>query len=345
MLNHTLVNPVELATKKPKYPPPKLDSPELLEAELLKKKVKLRLGNLLKGGTVSQVYQAKYETGQPIVVKHTNSLVPFDPTELFIDKEGHNTDTKILKLLSETNLVKVPQIKHHFPDITTTIMEDMTDSGYNLLFSSLIAGNLPFKTATTIATALANLIKVSKKWQPFYTNESAQMSIYERGLELRLAYPNTQEEYLNLEKQFIKPKNSGFVWPDGHPKNMLVNQLGEVVFIDFGRSHWGDQQYMLPNFLAHIVIYALAGYYPLKQAAKYLKTAVVAYQKLETVDEKLFCQYLAMEVLHRANGKWIDGIKTATQKTNLYRFGLEVFDQQIFQIDALRKLIRTFRLN
>ena len=83
---------------------------------------------------------------------------------------------------------------------------------------------------------------------------------------------------------------------------MLVSPVEEVCFIDFGRSIWADQRYMLPNFLAHIVIYGLAGYIKPNLAKQYLLDCVYAYKKLEPVEESLFCRYLAMEVLHRSMG-------------------------------------------
>jgi hypothetical protein len=46
-----------------------------------------------------------------------------------------------------------------------------------------------------------------------------------------------------------------------------------------------------------------------------------------------------MEVLHRANGKWIDGVETTKQKIRLYEFGLKVFDYKVENIDSLIELM------
>lgn len=310
---------------------------ESLEKELQKRGHSITIKNKLKGGVFSQVYDAMLN-GKSVVVKHTENVVPFDPTEFFISKKAHLVDTKVLKLLKKSKHIRVPQVFYYYPDITTTIMEDVRNGGFQLLNNFIVEKNLPLSSAKSIGESLALLAKESREWKPFATNESANQSVYERGLELRLAYPNDQKQYLFLEKEFTQ-NSTYWVWPDGHPKNMFVNGKGEVVFIDFGRSHWGDQRYMLPNFLAHIIIYALSGYIMPKHARTYLQTCAEAYKKIEPVDEHLFCQYIGMEVLHRANGKWIQGVDTTIQKLALSCFGLSIFDDRIATIAKLIKMI------
>jgi len=155
---------------------------------------------------------------------------------------------------------------------------------------------------------------------------------------LRLLYPNNPEKYQDLAKTYLE-QNRYWLAPDGHPKNVLVNPEGTIALIDFGRSHYADQRYMLPNFLAHIVIYTLAGYIDKNSAAEYIQKAIKAYQELEPIDPPLFCQYLAMEVLHRAFGKWIQGVDKTEQKVKLVKFGLEVFDRPVVTIDSLISLL------
>ena len=46
-----------------------------------------------------------------------------------------------------------------------------------------------------------------------------------------------------------------------------------------------------------------------------------------------------MEVLHRANGKWIQGVETKEQKLSLYKLGLTVFDEKINTINQLINLL------
>ena len=330
------ITPVKISTKIPKYAQSQLHTKEALEHALQELGCNVMLQEQLKGGFVSQVYAGVYEDKQ-VVVKHTEDLIPFDPTDLFINKQGHTVDTLVLNLLNNTS-IRVPHVIRHFPDITTTIMEDVRMSGYQLLSNEILSGTFHSNSATSVGNTLAQLAKEARKWKKFKTNESAMGSMYERGLDLRLAYPNTQKQYLALEKQFTE-QSEYWMWPDGHPKNIFVNKDGEVACIDFGRSCWADQRYMLPNFLAHIVIYCLGGYIAKDMAREYIHVCTKAYRTYEAIDESLFCQYLAMEVLHRANGKWIQGIDTSEQKLRIYRFGLQVFDNEISSIDSLFPLL------
>lgn len=333
----TLVLPISIGSKKRSYPAPIISSKDHLQTTLRNFGLNITLEGTLKGGTTSQVYEARLNDKR-VVVKHTENVIPFDPTEIFINKNGHNTDTKVLKILSHSTSIRVPHVLYHYPKITTTIMEDLRPEGFQLLNPLLLHGELPENSAAAIGNALAKLAQESRNWKRFPTNESAQESIYERGLELRLAYPNSQKQYLFLEKEFTE-NDEHWVWPDGHPKNIFIKPNGEIAFIDFGRSHWGDQRYILPNLLAHIVIYSLAGYIDPSKAKQYISICISAYRELEPVDEQLFCEYLAMEVLHRCNGKWVEGIEKREQKVKLYNFGLKVFDDNIKTIEKLLQLL------
>lgn len=336
-MTQSYMNSVFVSNSKPVISRSRFATPELLTTELAKKGISIKLGNALKGGTVSQVYEAELE-GKRVVVKHTEDLNPFDPTEIFICKEGHNVDTKILQFLYDKKIVKVPQVYFHFPDITTTIMEDVRASGYKLQFEQLVEGKLDQKSATAIGESIANLVNGIKDLELTSVNETAEESIYERGLELRLSYPNTQEEYHYLENEFTG--NCKYITcPDVHPKNVFTDPAGNTAFIDFGRSVYGDQRFILPNYLSHIAIYALCGYYRGNEAIKYIENAIGAYRSSLEIEEKFFCQYLGMEILHRVSGKWLGGISTRTQKFKLFEFGLTIFDDKITKISQLLKLL------
>lgn len=332
--NNKFVNPISVDSKKRMYPKPSSLVNKLnLQKELQKRGLNIVLKESLKGGFISQVYSAKLDKKE-IVVKHTAGAIPFDPTELYLDKKSHNVDCKVLKKLQKNSKIKVPELLFDFPDITTSIMENLYYQNFELMQNQIFDKKLSLKAAKSVGDSLAHLNIESRQWKEFSVVQIALMSIYERGLELRLAYPNSQKEYLTLEKTYTE-NNQYWSWPDGHPKNIFVNKKGEVAFIDFGYSQWADQRFMLPSHLAHIIIYALVGYINLDLAKEYIKECVDTYKKIEYVDENIFCQYLGMEVLHRANGKWIQGIETKEQKLALYKFGLTVFDDKINKISRL----------
>jgi len=327
-----------LPSKKPKiYPSNNFSKKEDLEKKLKSYGLDISLHDVLKGGFFAQVYSAMLD-GKPVVVKHVGSLTPFDPTEFYIPEKQFYTDVKVLKLLQKSKKVRVPHIIASFPKIRTVILEDMRESGFTLMSDQIMSKYFNVSSAKSIGEATAQLVQSSRMWKEFTTNESAEQNIYERGLELRLLYPNSQTRYLALEKEFTE-NNAYFCWPDGHPKNAFVNKEGEVAFIDFGRSSWADQRFMLPNFLAHIAVFSLSGYILKDMAREYILTAVKSYSEIEEVNEKQFCQYFAMEVLHRAAGKWMSGINSKEQKLALYKFGLIVFDEKIETIDGLLSVL------
>lgn len=310
-----------------------------LQNELRKKGLKIELKESLKGGFISQVYSASLN-GQDVVVKHTEGAFPFDPTELYLDKKSHKVDVQVLKNLQNSSTVKVPKLLYDFPEITTSVMENLYSQGFSLMQNDIFKKRFFVKAAESVGRSLAYLTIESRKWKEFPDIvQNAAMSIYERGLELRLIYPNSQKEYLNLEKEFLS-NNRYFSWPDCHPKNVFVNKDGDVAFIDFGYCQWADQRFMLPSHLAHIVIYCLADYIKKALTKEYIIQCIDTFKKTESINEEIFCQYLAMEVFHRANGKWVAGVETKEQKLSLLKFGLTVFDEKIKTINQLINLFK-----
>lgn len=337
-MDNTVINPVTVDQNKRIYSKtsPFIDKINL-QKELQKRDLNIILKENLKGGFISQVYSANLD-GKEVVVKHTAGAIPFDPTELYLDKKSHDVDCNILKNLQNNPKIKVPKLLFNFPDITTSIMENLYSKGFELMQDQILDKKLSIKTAESVSRSIAFLSIESRKWKEFPVVQTASMSIYERGLELRLAYPNSQKEYLELEKEYTK-NNKHWSWPDCHPKNIFVNQKGEVVFIDFGYSQWADQRFILPSHLAHIVIYSLAGYIEKNMARDFILRCIDTSKEIEPIDENIFCQYLAMEVFHRANGKWIVGVETKEQKLALLKFGFTVFDNKINSVNKLIGLL------
>lgn len=338
MNKNKYLNSVSPSSKPQNYPTPtSLIDKTNLQKELQKKGLNITLKESLKGGFISQVYSATLDDKE-VVVKHTAGAIPFDPTELYLNKKSHDVDCKVLENLQNNLKIKVPKLLFNFPDITTSIMENLYGQSFELMQNQIFNKKLSVKTAESVGRSLAYLIIESRKWKEFLVVQTAPMSIYERGLELRLAYPNSQKEYLELEKTYLE-NNKFWSWSDCHPKNIFVNNNDEVVFIDFGYSQWADQRFMLPSHLAHIVIYCLSGYIEKNLAKEYILRCIDTSKEIEPISENIFCQYLAMEVLHRANGKWIEGIEKKEQKLALYKFGLTVFDEKINTINQLLNLL------
>ena len=319
-------------------------TPEKLQKFLINQGLNIQLLTPLKGGVDSQVYSAKLN-GIHVVVKHTEDRSesvynpPFSEIDFFVDRENHNVDTKILKKLSKST-IRVPHVINHFPEVTTTVMEDLKESGYELMLNKIINDNLSLDSAVSMGDKLAELIIISKKWMQFECYKNPYTQFFERGLELRLASPNIQKEFIELKEIFTNKKQY-WMWPDSHPKNIFVNnKTGEVAFIDFGGSYWGDQDFMLPNFIGQFLIYVTGGYISVEFALQYIEKIVSSYSNKVSIDEALFCKYVGMEILHRAFGKWIEGVNSSDHKVKNIKLGLMIFENHIVTIDDLFKLIK-----
>lgn len=318
------------------------ENKERLQKEMIRRGLPIKLKGKLKGGVDSQIYAANLK-GNNVVVKHTEDRgasvynPPFTPIDFFVDRENHNLDTYILQKLKNTE-IRVPNVIHHFPDITTTVMEDMRESGFRLMSDLILSGYLPDKSAKHIAEQLVALTSMSKSWKKFTCFKTPEAQIFERGLELRLSYPNTQMEYLDLQKEFVS-RRENWMWPDGHPKNIFIDDDSNVAFIDFGGSYWGDQRFMLPNFLGQFIVLCNSGFYDKDKCLNYIELVVRTYKTLENIDESLACKYTGMEILHRSFGKWIDGVNTVSLKVKNIRIGLSIFDLKIVTIDNLLSLL------
>jgi tRNA A-37 threonylcarbamoyl transferase component Bud32 len=295
------------------------------------------LGEIIKGGVVSQVYGGAVD-GEPVVVKHTGDFAPDYPSPLFISRAMQDVDVAVLERLAGSP-VRVPRVVEHHPDISTTVMEDLTQEGFAMLSTAIVERRVPLETGQAIGHTLATLVTTARSWARFDTVETAKSSMDQRGIELRMAYPNDDTGYRQLEARHVDD-NRYWTWADGHPKNILHNANGEIALIDFGESYFGDQKFILPNFLAQIAVYDQAGYFDHGDGRKYMGDCIGAYAEVEPIpDERLFCQYLGMETLHRSQGRWIEGVTTIGQKLGAYGFGLRVYENAT-SVNGLLNMMR-----
>lgn len=344
MNKNTYVLPVSATFRDIQYPERIMKSSESLERRLKGKSLSISLGKRLSPDHAQEVYAARLDQKR-VIVKHVENIVPRTPIEFLIMSDAFATETRILKLLSETEHIRIPRILHAFPKFTTIIMEDLREEGYQTLASHLLKKKLPMKSAVAIGQTFAHLAQISRTWEEFKTNESAQLSYYERSLEMLVTYPHDLKRYERLSQTFTQFDEDKmmqeelprfFVWPNGNPSNILTTSTGNVALVDFGRVHWGDQRFMLPQFLAHIILSALAGFIPHQKAATYIQECIGAYRQIEPLaDEDLFIEYLAMELLHRAFGRGSVCITSTSQILAIQAFGRMLFDKQIKTIKTM----------
>lgn len=301
---------------------------------------KVKMKEELKGGVVSKVYAASYNK-EPAVVKATFATQPNDPTVFETTTDIHFADNRLLDYLASCKNIRVPHILMSFQDMPITIMEDLRSSGFLLYSDELLAGKLHMESATRVGKDIATIQKNLSRHVQFCTPLSALQNFYARGLELRLAYPNSQDWYKAIEKRF-STAHTQLIAVDTHPKNMFVNPTDEsCAWIDFGGSTWADRDFALPNFLAHIAVYAIADYVNKQEAVSYIEQAIASYREILDIKDDIFMTYFASEILHRWAGKWIEGVENQSQKLALLSYGTRIFDDQLFSVSSGMRLLRS----
>lgn len=346
MNKNAFILPVSATFRDIKYPDELIKNAEGLEKQLRSKNIAVKIGKKVANEINSIQYEGVLDK-QKVVISHTENIVPETPVEFLIMNESFDVDLKILKRLETAQYFQTPSMIHTLPKIKTYIAHDMQTQGFENLKKQFLKKKVSKKTALSVGRALAHLAQLSRTWEEFKTNESAQLSFYERSLEFLILYPEKLDLYRKLADEFSQFSDDrdkqdklarNFVWPDCHPSNMMTDKKEGIVLMNFGRSYWGDQRYMLPSFLAHVMIYSLLGYLTKGKAVEYVKECVSGYDKLEKItNEAIFCQYLGLEVLHCSFGRKFDAIKTTKDKGITLKLGMSIFDNEIKSINTLLK--------
>lgn len=340
MNKNIYILPVSATFRDINYPEPLIRSKDSLESKLKSKDISIALGDLISTG----VYKAKVN-GKAAVVKHIENKVPRTPVEFLVMSDRYATEMKVLKRLQNTKEITAPSVLHPFPKINTCIMEDLTDQGYLSFSDQLLKKKLNKKSASKIGTVLATLAITSRTWEEFKTNESAQLNYYDRSLEMLIAYPGDLERYYRMadtyaqyteNKEEMEKKKRYFVWPDSTPQNILITKDGDPAFVDFERVYWGDQQIMIAAFIAHMVLYSLIGYIKKPDTAEYIKNVFKAYKSVDPdINEHTVVEYISMELLHRSNGKEIDGVRSSEDSLAIQKFARQLLDKETTSLTSM----------
>ncbi len=289
--------------------------------ELIKDIGVIKLKDVLAGGVVSDVYSAVSQSmdgEKSIVVKYTKNNISnglnFTNTDLknsfSLAPDTHNFDVDIQRELK----FSTPTILRHFPDEHITIMENFADNGYKLLQFRLLESDLPENTAENLGRGLATIRRkmegLNLKEQQI---EKSDLQFAERFMELNVLLYNGRIDMFNeVENDFLSSENKVLVWTDGDQKNFAINNDGEIMAFDFGRSIVCDADFMLPNLAGHLGLFWLAGYLPNGKEfiLNLIKSFLEEYHKDNPnykIDEKKFVNYFTASLLHRGMAmRWVD---------------------------------------
>lgn len=281
----------------------------------------VKLGNLLAGGVVSDVYSAILTANgkdKKIVVKYTKSEIGIseifsktDIVNMLSDaRAGHNLDV----LLQESLSVPTPNIVAHFPAENITLMEDFTADGFKLLQNCLLEKEMPKNLAKKFGETVALLRnELKKETDNFEQVEPTQNQFEERFFELKVLLYNGRMNIFNqIEANFIAQDSEQLSWTDGDQKNFAIKQNGEIMAFDFGRSIKCDPDFMLPNLLGHLGLFIIAGYLEdgvdfLQLCRESFEAKFGEFEKAYSMDEQKFVEYFTASLLHRGMAmRWID---------------------------------------
>lgn len=345
MNKNVYILPVSATFREIKYPEKVISSKEHLEKKLKGQEINIEIIEEIGGSRTNSIYRAKMDD-QNIYVKHTEHSIPETAIDFLIMSSSHDVEIRVLKRLQASQDFRVPRVLKNFPKFTTYLMEDLEDAGFESFAKQILKNKMNKKSAVKIGEKLGKLTVQSQGWEEFKTNESAAIIFYERSLELLIAYPNKADMINALGENFQLTSEDKetqaslprfFVWEGSVPKNMLINKDGDVAFVDFGRSHWGDQQFMPAIFIAHILLYSIAGYIKEKDAKEYVSEFYKSYKDNAPItSEATLIKYLAMEMLHRANGKGFEGIKSSDDALKIQKFARNLIDKNV---DTLKKAL------
>ncbi|MBD3362720.1 hypothetical protein GF362_03305 [Candidatus Dojkabacteria bacterium] len=281
----------------------------------------IKIEELLAGGVVSDVYSAKLrinkEKDKNIVVKYTKEKIPsknifstLDLKDSFSEiQKVHNLDINIQKCIE----INTPKIIRHFADESITVMENFTDSGYKLLQTRILDEEISQDIGIQLGTILAKLrIELKEKGSEFNQIENSYNQFHERFLELKVLLYNSRMDIFNqIEEDFLNSETNFLVWTDGDQKNFAVDEKGEVMIFDLGRSIICDPDFMLANLFGHLGLFYIGGFLDDKfMITNGIKAYLETYRKENhsyIIDEPKFVNYFTASLLHRGMAmRWID---------------------------------------
>lgn len=319
-----------------------LNTSEGIQFFLSQQSISVNNLELLPGGYTSQVYRG-YQDQDSLIIKHSLPRESFYPIYQVMEESRARTEVEILERLNPFFPNQVPQIIEFFEKEDIIIMSDVGQNS-QLGLDYLLSGKASPQHALALGIFLAQLKQVTSQWTPFETVEQPFEQIWTRGLEVEVA----SHQWGQKMRDYYLNSKPGFVWPDGHPKNVFFSSSDPYVrAIDFDCSHFADQDYMLPNFFGQIPVFTVMGHINLQQGVDFIKNLILGYQQVEAITpevEKKMVFYAATQTIQRQDGKWLfdvcggDNDEALKRKAYLFYFGrralnIETFDQYLDELE------------
>lgn len=299
-----------------KESPYSLDTVDGLSIFLFNEGVNARGFELLSGGCTSTIFRASVD-GNTAIVKHARNRERFYPVLQIVPETRMKTEVEVLTRLYPLFPDIVPKVLAFYPEHNVMIMSDV-ESDAQLGFPYLVEGRAEPIHARALGRFLAQLKQITADWDPFPTVEDSFEQIWTRSLEVNMAYPEWGKR---MREMYLVPNK--FVWPDGHPKNIFFGNSGSLVrAIDFDCSHFGDPDYMLPNFFGQVPVYSIFGYITPQQAARFIGEMIQAYAEVEQITpevERKMLFYAGTQTIQRQDGKWLFQIASSMDDVALRR--------------------------
>lgn len=327
-----------------------LDSAEGLQRFLSQHSIKTENFSLLSGGYTSTVFRASLGE-QPTIIKHTRPRESFYPVYRKMDETRAQTEVEVLRRLHTLFPHNVPAIQAFFPQESVIVMSDV-GADAQLGINYLLSGRAEPYHAQELGKFLGELKEATSDWKPFQTVEQPFEQVWTRGLEVEVASP----EWGQRMRDYYLKSTTGFVWPDGHPKNVFFGDKGSPVrAIDFDCSHFADPDYMLPNFLGQIPVFTAMDHIILDQGIDFTKNMILAYNSASPISreqERKMVFYAGTQIIQRQDGKWLFNVcggndeEALKKKAFLFYFGRKVLtsaDTFAKYIDIFQRDLMTWR--
>ena len=227
--------------------------------------------NPMASASIGQVFRAKLETGEKVVVKiQRENIKPVIEADLEIMK---NLAKTLEKYYDDLKRMSISEIVESFEKMLNEELSLNNELNNMLRFANNFKNDSRIHVPVVYKTLSNDRILTMEMIEGFKITDAE--NIIKIGIETKKVARTGLDLYLT---QFLK---HGFFHADPHPGNIFIKENGQIVFIDFGAMGR-----LYPNereLLINLIIYSLK-----KDVKKMIETIRELAVKFEVADEKKF---------------------------------------------------------